>query len=354
VIFTLFTQATVGAFLMLILGPVFGLAGFELLQEYSVHISLVLTIFVISTIGLYKLNMHLGKPHRFYRGFNNLRLSPVSREIAGVSMFYTGLLGYAFFALFDNAFMNFFADIFAYLAVLSGPIGLFFMYKLYRIPARPFWDHWQTGTAFLGSMLSYGALIIAAVSIIALPLSALTELIPTLAMIICAGLLIEGIGHYAHAKDMLVIQNEGAASHYRQTTQYGKSYQLRNGLLAFSLIAAGTIVFTGLSGIFGIVSATVLAITMLVTAAFGRSLFFVLVIPTTMPGAFFWKNDGFVEHARETGLADAPQHGVVYERHHAFKVDELIETIKENSLSDMLEHVKWIFGKKTDSPEEKK
>jgi len=354
VIFTLFTQATVGAFLMLILGPVFGVAGFELLQEFSVHISLVLTIFVISTIGLYKLNMHLGKPHRFYRGFNNLRLSPVSREIAGVSMFYTGLLGYAFFALFDNALMSLFADIFAYLAVLSGPIGLFFMYKLYRIPARPFWDHWQTGTAFLGSMLSYGALIISAVSIIALPLSALTELIPTLAMIICAGLLIEGIGHYAHAKDMLVIQNEGAASHYRQTTQYGKSYQLRNGLLAFSLIAAGTIVFTGLSGIFGIVSATVLAITMLITAAFGRSLFFVLVIPTTMPGAFFWKNDGFVEHARETGLADAPQHGVVYERHHAFKVDELIETIKENSLSDMLEHIKWIFGKKADSTNKKK
>jgi hypothetical protein len=33
VIFTLFTQATVGAFLMLILGPLFGLAGFDLLQQ---------------------------------------------------------------------------------------------------------------------------------------------------------------------------------------------------------------------------------------------------------------------------------------------------------------------------------
>jgi DMSO reductase anchor subunit len=54
------------------------------------------------------------------------------------------------------------ADLFAYLAVISGPVGLYFMYKLYRIPARPFWDHLQTGTAFLGSMLSLGALIIAA------------------------------------------------------------------------------------------------------------------------------------------------------------------------------------------------
>jgi len=121
---------------------------------------------------------------------------------------------------------------------------------------------------------------------------------------------------------------------------------LRNALLAFSLVAASTIIVTGLSGVLGMISAGILAISMLVMAAFGRSLFFVLVIPTTMPGAFFWKNDGFVEHARETGLADAPQHGVVYERHHAFKVDELIETIKENSLTDILEHIKWIFGKK--------
>ncbi len=346
VIFTLFTQATVGAFLMLILGPVLGWTGFELLQEYSLHMSLVATIFVLSTIGLYKLNMHLGKPHRFYRGFNNLRLSPVSREIAGVSLFYTGLLGYAFFALFDNAFMGFFADIFAYLAVVSGPIGLYFMYKLYRIPARPFWDHLQTGTAFLGSTLSLGALIIAAVSMVVLPLSALTELIPSLALLMTLGLLIEAIGHFVHAQDMQAIENEGAASYYRQTTQYGKSYLLRNGLLAVSLGLAGIITLTGLSGMIGLVAAILLACTLLVMAAFGRSLFFVLVIPTTMPGAFFWKNDGFVDHARETGLADAPQVGVVYERHHAFKLGELIQTIKENSLDDMLEHVKWIFGKK--------
>jgi hypothetical protein len=86
-------------------------------------------------------------------------------------------------------------------------------------------------------------------------------------------------------------------------------------------------------------------ISMLVMAAFGRSLFFVLVIPTTMPGAFFWKNKGFEEHARKTGLADAPQHGVAYERHHAFKLDELIKTLKENSIKDMINHVKWIVGK---------
>jgi uncharacterized membrane protein YecN with MAPEG domain len=34
------------------------------------------------------------------------------------------------------------------------------------------------------------------------------------------------------------------------------------------------------------------------TALIGRALFYALIIPTTMPGAFFWRNKGFEEHAR--------------------------------------------------------
>ena len=83
---------------------------------------------------------------------------------------------------------------------------------------------------------------------------------------------------------------------------------------------------------------------LLFTSLVGRALFYVLVIPTTMPGAFFWKNKGFVDHAREIGLADSPQHGVAYEQHHAFKLDELLKTVKETSIKDMLKHIKWIFG----------
>jgi len=49
----------------------------------------------------------------------------------------------------------------------------------------------------------------------------------------------------------------------------------------------------------------------LATAIAGRALFYVLVIPTTMPGAFFWRNRAFEEHARETGLAKMPQTGVL-------------------------------------------
>ncbi|MDQ7090498.1 MAG: DmsC/YnfH family molybdoenzyme membrane anchor subunit [Methylococcales bacterium] len=345
VIFTLCIQATIGVLLMLILGDIFAIEALSLLTEKALLLPVLWVTIVISTIGLYKLNMHLGKPHRFYRGFNNLRLSPVSREIAGVSMFYTGLLGYGLFALFDNAFMGFIATSFALLGGLSGLIGLFYMYKLYRIPARPFWDHYQTATAFVGSMLSFGALIIAVVTTIVLPLRVdAILLLQSLATIMAIGLSLEGIGHIFHARDMKTRNNEGAASYYRQVTQYGKSYLLRNGLLGINLLASILMIYVE-SALAFIILGGLLTVSMLVMGAFGRSLFFVLVIPTTMPGAFFWKNDGFVDHARETGLADMPQTGVVYERHHAFKVDEFIQTLKGNSFKDMLEHVKWIFGR---------
>ncbi len=346
VIFTLCTQATIGVLLMSILGDVFAIEALNLLAEKTLLLPVLWGTIFISTIGLYKLNMHLGKPHRFYRGFNNLRLSPVSREIAGVSIFYTGLLGYGLFALFDNAFTGFIATSFALLGGLSGVIGLFYMYQLYRIPARPFWNHLQTGTAFVGSMLSFGALIIGVITVITLPLTAEVVLfLQNLSVILVMGLALEGAGHILHARDMKQANNEGAASHYRQVTQYGKAYLLRNTLLGFNLSAAITMIYLD-SALGLMLIGSLVLIAMLVMGAFGRSLFFVLVIPTTMPGAFFWKNEGFVDHARETGLADMPQTGVVYERHHAFKVGELIETLKENSVKDMITHVKWIFGRK--------
>ena len=57
------------------------------------------------------------------------------------------------------------------------------------------------------------------------------------------------------------------------------------------------------------------SLVILLTALIGRGLFYALVIPTTMPGAFFWRNKGFEEHARETGLAGMPQVGVLPELH---------------------------------------
>ncbi len=341
VMFTLSAQAVMGAFVMLvILGSFFGAPVIESLQASNAKIPLLLIMFGLMGTGLYKLNMHLGKPHRFYRGFNNLRHSPLSREIAGVSAFFAGLAGYTFFNFFDNAFTNFLAGASALLGLIGFAAGSYYMYKLYRIKARPFWDHWQTASTFYGTMLSLGGLLMAVVGSLFMPNSA--ELIKYFAMIIAFGLIIEAFGLLFHAKDLKSGSGEGQAAHYELSTTFGKTYWLRNALLVLNIILVVVISYTSLSGIGGILVGLLLTASLIAMAYLGRIIFYALVTPTTMPGAFFWKNKGFVDHARESGLADMQQLGVAYERHHKFDVKELMDTVKENSLMDMIEQAKAI------------
>jgi hypothetical protein len=184
------------------------------------------------------------------------------------------------------------------------------MIKLYLIPARPFWNHWHTGAAFAGTALGLGALLLALTAGLT---GALTnELGVVLASVAATGFALESIGLLAHAHDLKAKGDEGMASFYEQTTTYGYPYWVRNGLLATSLLLALGMGFIGqASGLaFGL-----LALTALASGILGRALFYVLVIPTTMPGAFFWRNKGFVEHAKEVGLANMPQVGVVPDAH---------------------------------------
>ena len=329
VIFTLSAQAVMGAFVMLIMGgSVFDMPVIQALKQSSAFIPLLIVMFVLMGAGLYKLNMHLGKPHRFYRGFNNLRHSPLSREIAGVSAFFAGLAGYTFFSFFDHSIGRVLAGASAIVGMIGFTVGSYYMYKLYRIKARPFWDHWQTATTFYGSMFSLGALLMVIVSTIFLDNS--YALIKVFAGFIAFGLIIEAIGLVFHVNDLKKGAGEGQAAFYEQTTSFGKTYYLRNILLAFNILLALIINVTSLSGGAGIIIGLLFTLSLIVMAYLGRIIFYALVIPTTMPGAFFWKNKGFIDHARESGLADMQQLGVAYERHHKFNVKELIQTIKAN------------------------
>ena len=335
--FTLSVQTVMGAFLMLLSGV--WLAPLATLKSGPTLLPALGLMLLLMGFGLFKLNMHLGKPHRFYRGFYNLRHSPVSREIAGVSAFFGGLLGYSFFALFDSAVAQLLQNLFGLLALTGAVVGGYFMYKLYRIEARPFWNHWYTGATFAATALVLGALLLA---ILALLLNALTPALnTTLLLLISAGLVLETVGLLGHARSLQAAASEGAASFYQQTTFYGKAYWSRNLLLALALLIAGSMLFFNShnSIAYGLLAVSAIAVNIL-----SRSLFYVVVIPTTMPGAFFWKNAGFVEHARETGLADMPQLGVVYERHHAFKLDELWETITTTSMKQKLDQLRRVFS----------
>lgn len=342
VLFTLATQAAAGAFALVFLATQLGLGDFLRFSQSLLYVPLAGLCFLMVAFGLFMSTMHLGKPQRFYRGFNNLRHSPVSREGLGIAIFMAtlglhilfslpanGLVQTLFGALFGTEIASLIspatsaslATVFGALAVPSSLIGLYYMNRCYRIKARPFWNHWQVGTAFFGSMLSLGALVCALVMIPTLLLlgESYQVALRVSAGVLCLGLAVEAIGHWAHAKAMGSVENEGGASYYIQSTTFGKTFILRNVLLGLNLLLAtgllASLLLLDNAGLFSLLGWLLVGGVLVLTSLVSRALFYVLVIPTTMPGAFFWKNKGFEQHARDIGLANMPQVGVAQLRH---------------------------------------
>ncbi|MEH6576339.1 MAG: DmsC/YnfH family molybdoenzyme membrane anchor subunit [Amphritea sp.] len=315
VLFTLATQAVIGAFITLFLGNLLGIEALApLTQGLAPVFSLILMIMIQAGV-LVLSTLHLGKPLRFYRGFNNLKHSPLSREALGIAMFFAGLCGFTFVKTlqlwFDSSLLNSLLNLSGIFACTAGLVGLYFMHCIYRIKARPFWNHWQVLTSFYGTLLSLGSIFLGAIF---LPASAGSEvLLSVLAAIMLLGILAEGFGLVAHARYLNTESGEGAAAHYVQCTTFGKTYLARNA----ALVAAAALSLTALiaGGTTGLLLWTIAAVLTAVALLVGRALFYVLVIPTTMPGAFFWKNKGFEQHAKDIGLAAKVEAGIVADAH---------------------------------------
>ncbi|MDH5573344.1 MAG: dimethyl sulfoxide reductase anchor subunit [Gammaproteobacteria bacterium] len=317
VFFTLVSQAVIGAFIFMFLGTALDFSPMQQISDSVAYLPMLAFLIVIESIALFLSTMHLGKPHRFYRAFNNLKTSPVSREVAGIAVFFNCLLGYSFFSLFDSAITVLFADVLGFAAVLTGPLALYFMHKIYRIKARPYWNHWQVLTAFYGNMFTLGSLLIAIVFVPVFLYSAqpVTALLHSVAACMLIGLISEAIGHIFHARDLKRDGREGAASYFEHVTTFGKTYIARNILLGLNIIMAASLYLLHRDNALVYTLWALLAVSVLITAVISRAMFYVLVVPTTMPGAFFWKNKTFEEHARESGLANMPQVGVIANTH---------------------------------------
>ncbi|MEE8482383.1 MAG: DmsC/YnfH family molybdoenzyme membrane anchor subunit [Acidiferrobacterales bacterium] len=322
--FTLLTQGAVGGFMMLFLGSWLGVGGISSTSHPLAFSIMLFGLAAVQVIALVLSAMHLGKPKRFYRGFYNLRYSPVSREAAGIVVFLNTLGLYAvlsmlplFFSGLPVGLIDSAKQFFAWSALISGPASIYLMYLAYRIPARPFWDHWQSLTTFMGNTLALGGLFVGIVygGLLLAEGGSVAGLLQVLAWPVAAGLLLEGIGLVLHARAMNCQGGEGAASHYEQTTRYGKTYIARNAGLLIAIVAMVGFGIASPEAGFGLTLWSVITVLATLTMVVGRALYYVLVIPTTMPGAFFWRNRGFEDHARETGLADMAQVGVVPESH---------------------------------------
>ena len=217
VLFTLSAQAAAGAFALAFLAAQMGIPDFVLFAQSPLYAPLSLLCFAMVAFGLFMSTMHLGKPHRFYRGFNNLRYSPVSREGLGIAIFMAGMGLHILFSLPGNSLFQAlfsgvvamdianvisletataYATVMGYIAVLASVAGLYYMNRCYRIKARPFWNHWQVGATFSGNMFSLGALVAGGVIIPTLMFSgaAYQTAMLVCGVLICLGMAIEGLG----------------------------------------------------------------------------------------------------------------------------------------------------------------
>ncbi|MCH9697965.1 MAG: dimethyl sulfoxide reductase anchor subunit [Gammaproteobacteria bacterium] len=332
VIFTLSTQAAIGAVLIPFLGYLAGVASLQSVVNSDVYIVLLIAAFALVNLGLLMSTLHLGKPIRFYRGFNNLRHSPVSREGLGIVIF-TGFLAlHGLCKLPDNSliqhllgfeltaqlsFLKTPADVFGIITIVAGMVALYYMYQCYRIKARPFWNHWQAAATFYGNMLVLGALLIGVMYVPVILFNGMNpaDLLKTLAIPMLIGIALESIGLWCHARDMRSAEHEGAVSHYIQTTTFGKTYYLRNILMVVNLVSIASMVMVSNVNAWLLTSWAALSLSLVAAALIGRALFYILVVPTTMPGAFFWKNKAFEQHAKDIGLANNPSVGVAPDHH---------------------------------------
>ena len=77
----------------------------------------------------------------------------------------------------------------------------------------------------------------------------ISELMGSLVWLMLAGLVLEGIGLYCHARDMQRRGGEGAAAHYRQRTTLGKTYRARNAGIVLSVVAVAIAALTAVEGV---------------------------------------------------------------------------------------------------------
>lgn len=161
VLFTLFTQASVGAFWVLLVSDFLKRKAPDAIQDAFTRIGTYILV-PLTAVGLTFSTTHLGRPIYAWRALRHIDSSWLSREIWMFSLFFGLIALYTF--LWWKRVAD--AELRRHVGVVTGLVGILAIVSqvmVYQIPGRPTWNHLSSFPLFGASGLILGPLAVAAV-----------------------------------------------------------------------------------------------------------------------------------------------------------------------------------------------
>ncbi len=281
VFMTILTQISLGGFLVLFLGDIMSLFGFE-----KTNFIMALCVMLPALLGLPLSALHLGRPFLAMTAMKNIKSSWLSREAAALGLFValmSGVVAIYFFKV--NATVRLAVEAFT-LAV--GTYGIYAQAMIYRIKARPSWNRITTNLKFFG-VAYVGIFLLALLS----SLLGLSDAVTPLIAMGMLGALMQLFFTYEDTRTLDTFQENKYQLQRTKRLLYENFAVIKLWRL-LSLVVAGVflpllaMVFAG-SGSFTLVSLVMFFALCLsfVSELSDRVLFYTTVVPLGMAGGFF-------------------------------------------------------------------
>lgn len=161
VLFTLFTQAAVGAFWVLLVNDFLYRRASERIYDAFTRIGTGILV-PLTALGLLFSTTHLGRPQYAWRALFHVGSSWLSREVWAFGLFFVLVALYTY--LWWRRSLD--AEVRRLVGAFTGVVGLLAVLtqaQVYQIPGRPMWHHPSTSLLFLASAFVLGPLAVAVV-----------------------------------------------------------------------------------------------------------------------------------------------------------------------------------------------
>lgn len=161
VLFTLFTQAAVGAFWVLLVNDFLKRKAPDHVYDAFTRIGTYILV-PLTALGLVFSTTHLGRPQYAFRALWHIGSSWLSREVWAFSLFF-GLVAVYTYLWYRRSRDAELRRLVGALTGLAGLLAVWAQSMVYQVPGRPMWDHVTTSLLFFASAFLLGPLAVAVV-----------------------------------------------------------------------------------------------------------------------------------------------------------------------------------------------